>query len=348
MAEPLPTTGVSAGQGVSGGGLDFADIIPQILEKFVQVLEGAVIIAAGFFFIRYLRARLRKIEITHEPQRNAINLFEKITTGFVVVVSITLALKIIGLDMTLLVSVAILGLSYGLQDIIKNYVAGILILFKAPFKIGETVQIRGYTGKIYKMDFQSTTLETFDRRYITIYNSDVMTQSIVNYSNNTIRRLEVNVTLGYGSDIKNALGIFEKILADNPSALKTPRPTIMFKKFTQNGVTFMLRFWVQRPCNILKVRSAIGLEISRAFDEQQIFMPYSKGIEVGDEDGLSKISEAHKKRSSEFYAMPMFAQTAAETAPPPGMEGQAPVEGQPGVEVQMQPVEDIDSEEPEA
>lgn len=353
MAEPLPTTGVSGGTGVSEGGLDFASVVPMVLEKFVQVLEGAAIIAAGFFFIRYMRARLRKIEISHEPQRNAINLFEKITTGFVVVVSITLALKIIGIDMTLLVSVAILGLSYGLQDVIKNYVAGILILFKAPFKIGETVQIRGYTGKIFKMDFQSTTLETFDRRYITIYNSDVMTQSIVNYSNNTIRRLEINVTLGYGSDIKNALAIFHKILANYSAVLKTPKPAILFKKFTQTGVTFMLRFWVQRPCNILKIRSEIGLQISQAFDEQQIFMPYGKGIEVEDEIGLSKVSEMHKKRSSEFYALPMFAQAVEAPAPQavegqPPVEGQAVAEGQPGVEVQMPPLEDIDSEEPEA
>ena len=133
--------------------------------------------------------------MTMSSKGSVQNLLEKITSGFIIVVAVTLALKVIGLDMTLLISVAILGLSYGLQDIIKNYVAGILILFKAPFKIGDVVKIRDFIGRVNKMDFQSTTLETFDNRHITIYNSDVMTQSIVNYSNNTMRRLDFDVTV---------------------------------------------------------------------------------------------------------------------------------------------------------
>ncbi len=333
MAAPLPATDVGSDGINSGGNVDFGNIVPQILEKFLLVLEGAAIIAAGFFLIRFLRAKLKKIEITHEPQRNAINLLEKITTGFIVVVSITLALKIIGIDMSLLVSVAILGLSYGLQDVIKNYVAGILILFKAPFKIGETVQIRGFTGKIYKMDFQSTTLETFDHRYITIYNSDVMTQSIVNYSNNTMRRIDIDVMLGYGSDVKGALAIFDKILGNHPAVLKIPRYSIIFKKFTSSAITFTLKFWVQRPCNILKIRSEIGLQLSQSFDEQHIFMPYTKDVQGAEENDLTKVTEDHKRRIQEFYTLPLFAQ-----------QNQAA----PGMEVQMQPGDEIDTEEPEA
>jgi len=336
MAQPLNTTGVTTGGTTSGGGLDFDNLIPQILEKFLLVLEGVAIIAAGFFVIRFLRNKLHKIEIAHEPQRNAINLLEKITTGFIVVICITLALKVVGIDMTLLVSVAILGLSYGLQDVIKNYVAGILILFKAPFKIGETVQIRGYTGRIYKMDFQSTTLETFDHRYITIYNSDVMTQSIINYSNNTIRRIDIDMMLGYGSDVKNALLIFDKILLNHPAVLKNPKYNVIFKKFSDSAITFTLKFWVQRPCNILKIRSEIGLQLSQSFDEQHIFMPYTKDVQGTEENDLTKITEEHKKHIQEFYSLPMFTQQAA------------PPEGIVGPDGQIQPVEEIDTEEPEA
>ncbi len=241
---------------------------------------------------------------------------EKITTGFIVVVAITVALKIVGIDMTLLVSVSILGLSYGLQDIIKNYVAGILILFKAPFKIGETVQIRTYVGKVHKMDFQSTTLETFDNRHITIYNSDVMTQSIVNFSNNTIRRTDIKVMLGYGSDTAKALSIFEKILRNHSLVLKNPQYSIIFKKFTDTSIVFELKFWVQRPCNILKIKSEIALLLSQAFDEENIYQPYVKGIETEDETLLRTISQERKKRVEDFYNQPLFVGSAsAETEP---------------------------------
>lgn len=345
MAQPLATTGVPTDGTTSGGNIDLGTIIPQILERFLLVLEGAAIIAAGYFLILYLRGKLRKLETTHEAQRNAINLFEKITTGFIIVISITLALKIIGIDMTLLVSVAILGLSYGLQDIIKNYVAGILILFKAPFKIGDTVKIRTFTGKVHKMDFQSTTLETFDRRYITIYNSDVMTQSIVNYSNlaaSPVRRISIDVMVGYATDINNALAIFEKILLGNASVLRSPKQSIVFKKFSESSIVFTIKFWVQQPCNILKIRSDVATQISRAFDEQKIFMPYAKDIQVAEENGLMQLTDDHKRRVQEYYQSSLFAEI-------PAVQAAVQIEGQPGTEQQQpQPSEILDQEEPES
>ncbi|HLG25890.1 MAG TPA: mechanosensitive ion channel domain-containing protein [Candidatus Gracilibacteria bacterium] len=341
MANGTVTTGVDvSGTGVSEGGLDLANILPVVLEKFVQVLEASAIVIGSIFLIRFMRKKLQKIETDHAEQRTALNLLEKITTGFIIVIALTLALKTVGIDMTLLVSVAVLGLSYGLQDIIKNYVAGILILFKAPFKIGEIVKIRDFTGKVSRMDFQATTLETFDNRHITIYNSDVMTQSIVNYSNNAQRRLELDVTLGYGSDVPKALQIFQKILSSDANVLKQPKFSVVFKKFTDLGPTFTLKFWVQRPCNILKIRTAIAALITQTFDEESIFAPYVKGVEAEDETLLNKVSDVRKKRSQDFYAQPLFAAAAAE-------EGAAPAVGPDGTPLPA-PLPDPDFDEPEA
>lgn len=316
MADGIATVDINS-DGSAGGTIDFNNLLPQILTKFIAVLEGAAIIVIGVFLIRYIRSRFRKIELAHEQQRNAINLLEKITSGFLIVISVTLALKVIGLDMTLLISVAILGLSYGLQDIIKNYVAGILILFKAPFKIGDVVKIRDYTGRVTKMDFQSTSLETFDNRHITIYNSDVMTQSIINFSNNTVRRLDFDVTVGYGSDMPKAIQIFQKIISSNQRILKSPKPSIAFKKFTDQGATFTLKFWLQRPCNLLKVKTDLASQISQAFDEQDIFVPYVKGIEAENETALNLITEGRKNRIQTFYQQPLFATEGATAGIPP-------------------------------
>jgi small-conductance mechanosensitive channel len=319
MATPI-TTVPTDGTISSGGGIDLSTIIPQILEKFLEVLEAAAVIIIGIFLIRYIRARLRKIETEHENQRNAINLFEKITSGFIVVISITIALKIVGIDMTLLVSVSILGLSYGLQDVIKNYVAGILILFKSPFQIGEVIKIRNFVGRVSKMDFQATTLETFDHRYITIYNSDVMTQSIINFSTmpvanptSNLRRIDIDVMLGYGSDVNKALSIFEKIIAGTPVILKSPKYSVIFKKFSENAIVFTIKCWVQKPCNILKIRSAIAIQINQAFDEEKIFMPYSKDIQLETDYTMSA---ERKQRTQNFYGQPAFSEAAAQEVTP--------------------------------
>jgi len=319
MASPPVATNMDVSGGgstSSGGGFDFASMVPTILEKIIAGMEAALIIVAGLFAIRYIRGKLRKLETQHEQQRTAINLFEKLTSGIIIVLIITMALKVVGIDMTLLVSVAILGLSYGLQDIIKNYVAGILILFKAPFRIGDVVKIRDFTGKVAKIDFQSTTLETFDNRHITIYNSDVMTQSIINFSNNTMRRLDFDVTIGYGSDTPTALKIFNKILGSNEKILKSPRFSIVFKKFSELGPVFTLKFWVTCPCNILKIRTIIAAQIAQAFDEEKIMSPYTKDVQTETEPDFLKITDERKKRIQAFYGSPFLAESAASEAQP--------------------------------
>jgi small conductance mechanosensitive channel len=343
----MATTPIATGSDVIGSSsqIDFTNLLPTILEKFLAVIGGALIIAAGFLAIRYIRAKMHKIESAHEMQRNAINLFEKITSGFIVVIVVTLALKIIGLDMTLLVSVAILGLSYGLQDIIKNYVAGILILFKAPFKIGDVVKIRDFTGTVAKMDFQSTTLNSFDNKQITIYNSDVMTQSIINYTNNTIRRLDMDVTVGYGSDVPKALQIFNQILDNDVKLLKIPKHSIVFKKYSDSGVIFTLKFWVQRPCNILKIRTGIATQIAQAFDEEAIMSPYTKDVQTEEEPQLSKMSDKRRTRIVTFYNQPTFAPVAITDQATAAMAPTGTPEEQASAEISALPP---DFEEPEA
>lgn len=366
MAQPI--VGVNNQSGVIGEGsdVDLGAILPVIVEKFIQVVEAVLILVVAVFVIRMVRRKLRAVEMAHEHQRNAVNLMEKIISGFIIVVSVTLALKTVGIDMTLLVSVAILGLSYGLQDIIKNYVAGILILFKAPFKIGDIVKIRDFTGKVNKMDFQSTSLETFDNRHITIYNSDVMTQSIVNYSKNDMRRLEMNVSLGYGTDIKRALKVFEKILSDSP-VLKKPHYSVVFRSFGESGVGFTLKFWVQMPCNILKTRTDIATRIMQAFDDKVMFMPYTKGVEVESEAVLGGFGEERTQRVQAYFQLPLFADLASavvsavegpvvqpvvETATGIGVDGVvtgeggvAPTQGPPSVSQIYQDYPDFDEPE---
>jgi len=299
-------TGVST----DNSGIDFQNIIPSILGKFVDVLFAALILVIAYFVTRYVRARLSKIIILHENQKNAVNLLEKLINGFIIVISATLALKVIGLDMTLLVSVCVLGLSYGLQDIIKNYVAGILILFKAPFKIGDTIKIRDYTGKVDKIDFQSTTLKTFDRKDVTIYNSDVMTQSIINFSRNDMRRVDIDVQLGYGTDTTAAFKTFENIMGSDTHILKNPGHHIVFKKFAESSVIFTLKGWVKMPANIPAIKTNLAQQIQAAFNESTIYMPYVKGIEA--ESDFTLTEERKARLAPPVIVEPEVALTAAE------------------------------------
>lgn len=290
--------------GATSGGFHLSDLNATILTKFFLVLEAVAILVVTIFLVRLIRSKFEKLEATHEQQRTAINLLEKISTGFLIVIGITIALKTVGIDMSLLVSVALLGLSYGLKDVIKNYVAGILIFFKAPFKIGDVVKIKKYIGKVEKMDLQSTTLKTFDYRDITIYNSDVMSQSIANYSRYPMRRMEVDVRLGYGSNLEKATRLFEELLKSEPAVLKNPRHNIVFKKFSDSGTIVQLKFWVAMPCNMLKIRSSIALKIHELVDEQNLLMPYTKDVQYENDVYMTPERKARLETS---YKQPIFA-----------------------------------------
>ncbi|MEK9132926.1 MAG: mechanosensitive ion channel family protein [Patescibacteria group bacterium] len=288
--------------------IDYAGIAVNIFLKFMDVLEGAIVIVAGIFAVKLLKSYFQRIETTHERQRTVLNLLEKITSGFLIAVAITLGLKVIGLDLTLLISVLTLGLSFGLRDVIKNYVAGLLILFKSPFEIGDIVKIRSFTGRIEKIEFQSVTLRTFDQKEVTIHNSDLLTQPLTNFSRSQQMRLEMSMMMGYGSDLQRAVKIFDRILQNNSLVLKTPKYSIVFKEFTRDAMSVLIRFWVQRPCNPLKIRSELAMQIQEAFDDEKIYAPYAR------EAGLAAdfaMTEARKERLKTFYGQ--FADIATQT-----------------------------------
>lgn len=313
--------------------IDYTALASSIFLKFIDVLEGALIIFAGVIAVRFVRRYFSRIETEHEHQRTALNLLEKILSGFVLVIAVTLGLKIIGLDLTLILSVLTLGLSFGLRDMIKNYVAGLLILFKSPFEIGNIVKIRNFTGRVEKIEFQSTTIRTFDRKEITIHNSDLLTQPIVNYSKTQEARLDFHIELGYGSDMGAALKIFDAILGSHPAVLKSPRYSIVFNKFDVTGVTVLVRFWVKKPCNALKIKSELALKMQETFDEQKFFAPFNREAGLTADAGMTA---GRQERLKIFYGHPALAQVAAATAI------------QIGAAAAAQPAEEYaDAEEPE-
>jgi len=301
----------------SGGAINAAEKAGSTLEglgitillKFVDVLIGVGIIIAGLIAVKFIKAYFAKIETTHEQQKTAINLLEKITSGFAIVVAITMGLKVMGLDLTFIVGVITLGLSFGLRDVIKNYVAGLLILFKAPFSINDVVKIRQFLGRIKKIEFQSITLQTFDGKEITIHNSDLLTQPLINYSKLGQMRMEFSASFGYGSDMQKVLKMVNKILEVHPMVLKTPKYSIVFKQFHETSIDILIRFWLPRPCNPLKIRSELALQIQESFDEENIFTPYAR------EEGLPEkytVKEGRKERIKIFYNQPMFAEALAD------------------------------------
>jgi small conductance mechanosensitive channel len=306
--------------------MGLGSISSTVISKFVDFVEATIVLLVMFVIIHWFKKYIARVETQHEQQRTALNVIEKLVVGFIIVIGITIALKIVGIDISLLVGVGLVGLSYALKDIIQNYVAGILIFLKAPFKIGDIVKIKSYVGRVDKMEFQSTSLKTFDNRDITIYNSDIMTQSIENYSRHNMRRLEIDVSLGYGSDVQKITKIIGIILDNHASVLKTPKYSIAFKSFTNNSMIVQVKFWVAVPSSFLSIRSDIAWQINQAFDESTIFGPYERGFQTTND---FSITPERQNRIKEFYGNPLFSATAPVAIPTPEAPPVLDANGQP-------------------
>ena len=309
------TAGFDTGSGSA------SDIGLAVFGKFVDLATAVLILLVVYILMKWTKRYFSKIETVHEQQKTALNFLERIFNGFLIIIGFTIALKIIGIDISLLVSVGVLGLSYGLTDVIKNYVAGIIIFFKSPFKIGDVVKVKKFIGKIDRMDFQSTGLKTFDNRDVTIYNSDIISESIENYSRLPIRRVEIDVRLGYGTDMDKANVAFENILKSEPAVVSKPKFSVVFKKFSQDGVVVQLRFWVAVPCNMLAIRSSISLKVYQMFDEVNVFSPYTKGIEAA--LSFAQGSET-KSKFKELFAGPLITGKEQPATVPIEVQDQAP------------------------
>jgi len=103
----------------SGGGVDASEITGVILSKFFEMVQAVLIVLAAYFAMKWVKRYFSRIETTHLEQRTALNFVDRVLSGFILVIGVTLALKTVGLDISFLVSVGVLGLSYGLKDVIK-------------------------------------------------------------------------------------------------------------------------------------------------------------------------------------------------------------------------------------
>ena len=168
------------------------------------------------------------------------------------------------------------GLSFGLKDIFANFVSGIIILFERPIRLGDTVTVAGSTGKVSRIRIRSTTITDWDRRELIVPNQAFLSEKITNWSlSDHIRRVVIDVGIGYGSDAKKAEELLLKIAKENSLVLDNPGPSVYFEGFGADSLDFKLRVFVSLS-DAIKVQNQIRHRINRMFQEAGIEIPFAQ------------------------------------------------------------------------
>ncbi len=189
-------------------------------------------------------------------------------------VGITAALKVAGIDITAIIAAVGFGIGFALQDLIMNFIAGVLILINHPFKIGDMIQVNGTLGKVEDIQSRSTIMKGLDGVRIVVPNSDLINNQITNFTSNPFRRIEVIASIDYNTDIQKAIQVCRAVVETNPKINKEPKPSLTIEEFGDYSIDIMIRFWVDAHSSWLDTRTEIIQQIKVAFDKSGLNMPY--------------------------------------------------------------------------
>lgn len=191
---------------------------------------------------------------------------------------------IVGLDSTglnlrslLVVGGALgVGVGFGLQNVVANFVAGLVILFEQPIKLGDTIDVGGTVGEVIKIGARGTWVRTFDNEVIIVPNSEFINNRVTNWTaNDRTIRFSIPVGVSYDSDLKKVRGLLEQVARSHPEALRDPPPAAVVRTFGDSSVNFLLRVSSSSAIDHPWIfQSDLMMEIARVFNEEKIEIPF--------------------------------------------------------------------------
>jgi potassium efflux system protein len=221
-------------------------------------------------------------------------------------VGLLLALGALGFNMTnltILGGALGVGIGFGLQAIVNNFVSGLILLFERPVKVGDTIQIGEEIGEVKELGLRATVVQTFDLAEMVIPNGDLVTGMVTNWTLQARRvRVRVPVGVAYGSDVEQVLEILQKCGQEHPAVLDEPKPLTLFLGFGASSLDFELRVFIADMSERVGVRSELNCSINAAFAEAGIEIPFPQNdlhVRSIDSELLTRLGGVHRDENPE-------------------------------------------------
>ncbi len=203
-------------------------------------------------------------------------------------------------NLALIASALSVGIGFGLQNVINNFVSGIIILFERPIKVGDWVIVSGEEGQVKQINIRSTEIETFKKSSIIIPNATLLSSSVTNLTHaNNWSRQSISIGVAYGSDVKRVTEILLEIAAKHKYVLKNPAPYVLFKDFGASSLDFELRCYTNNIWQGWRIPSDIRYEINERFIEEGIEIPFQQVV-VHSGEKVAQENQFYAKKREEM------------------------------------------------
>ncbi|QJR82732.1 mechanosensitive ion channel [Alteromonas pelagimontana] len=242
----------------------------------INIAMAIVIYVVGRLIVGLLLSIFRRLMARSKYDEMLINFLESIISAILMLFVIVASLDQLGVDTTSLVAIvgaAGLAIGLSLQDSLKNFAAGVMLLVFKPFKAGNYVDVAGTSGIVQKIGIFTSTLTSLDNKEIIIPNGKIYNDNITNYSAKETRRCDMMFGIGYDDDLLKAKRVLQELVDSEERILKEPACLIGVAELGDNSVNFTVRPWVKAADN-LAVRLAFTEAVKLRFDEEGISIPY--------------------------------------------------------------------------
>ena len=254
---------------------DFAINLSSILIVALIIIATRIII---WLFKRIFKRQENKSRLDIGKSRTLLQII-KYTLW---VIAISLILETLGFKITILLagSAALLvGLGLGIQEIFKDIVSGIIILFEGHLKVGDVLELDGMVGIVKEIGLRTSKLETRDKIIVIVPNSKFITGNVINWSLiDTKTRFSVKVGVAYGSDARKVESILIACAKNNKQVSNIPEPFVQFKDFGESSLDFELFFFTNESFMVENIKSQLRFEIKEAFNKNNIEIPFPQRV----------------------------------------------------------------------
>lgn len=259
------------------------------LDGLVRLLPNmviAIIVAIGFYFLAHF---IKNIIISRSSKKDRNNL-GRVLGGFVkwivLVIGFMLAATIVvptlkpG-DLIAGLGVSSVAIGFAFKDILQNWMAGLLILLRQPFEIGDQIVVNGYEGTVERIETRATIIKTYNSERVVVPNSDIYTNSVRVKTAHELRRSQYDIGIGYGDDINDAVKVIRETLQKVEGINQNKPIDVLPWDLAASWLTIRMRWWTNSErADVVKIKAKVIQQVKEALDEARIDMPYDTKVHL--------------------------------------------------------------------